>query len=190
MILTKAAKRNFVLFAAAFFLCGVLRVLFYQTDFTFCFSQIFCSALTLLWAITVRKRVTDDRLRSLMLWFAVSLLLHFILQILRYDLFDNSITAQQIETRNAYIAEETRIKQERTEVKTRNRLYERVSSLVKPQLEQIDALINAPEGLRQQRTCPDRRAESIYQAAQQYGAACSRRNADRGGTGVRCDGIP
>lgn len=54
--------------------------------------------------------------------------------------------AQQIETRNGYVAEETRIKQERTEVETRNRLYERVSAIVKPQLEQIDALVNAPEG--------------------------------------------
>lgn len=95
MILAKAAKRNIVLFSAAFFLCGVLRVLFYQTDFAFCFSQIFCCVLTLFWAITVRKRVTDDRLRSLMLWIAVSLLLHFVLQILRYDVFDNNITAQR-----------------------------------------------------------------------------------------------
>lgn len=95
MILTKAAKRNIVLFSAAFFLCGVLHVLFYQTDFTCCFSQIFCGVLTLFWPITVCRRVTDDRLRSLMLWIAVSLLLHFVLQILRYDLFGNSITAQR-----------------------------------------------------------------------------------------------
>ena len=47
MILTKAVKRNIVLFSAAFFLCGVRRVLFYQMDFTFCFSQIFCCVLTL-----------------------------------------------------------------------------------------------------------------------------------------------
>jgi len=53
---------------------------------------------------------------------------------------------QQIETRNAYIAEENRIKQERAELETRNRLYERVSCVVRPQLEQIDALLRAAEG--------------------------------------------
>ena len=95
MIFTKAVKRNIVLYLAAFILCGVLHVLFYRVDFTFCFSQIFCCVLTILWAITIQKRITDERLRSLMLWIAASLLLHFVLQILRYDLFDDSITAQR-----------------------------------------------------------------------------------------------
>ena len=54
--------------------------------------------------------------------------------------------SQQIETRNAYIAEENRIKQEQAELETRNRLYERVSSIVRPQIEKIDTLINTPEG--------------------------------------------
>ena len=53
---------------------------------------------------------------------------------------------QQIETRNAYIAQENRIKQERAELKTRNRLYERISGIVKPQLIEIDALLTAPGG--------------------------------------------
>ena len=55
-------------------------------------------------------------------------------------------TTQQIKTRNDYIAEENRIKQERAELESRNRLYERISCLVKPQLEQIDTLLGAPEG--------------------------------------------
>ena len=55
-------------------------------------------------------------------------------------------TTQQIKTRNAYIAEENRIKQERAVLETRNRLYERISYIVKPQLIEIDALLSAPEG--------------------------------------------
>ena len=52
---------------------------------------------------------------------------------------------QQIETRNAYLAEETRIRRERAELETRNRLYDNISRLVKPQLEQIDELLNSRE---------------------------------------------
>lgn len=53
---------------------------------------------------------------------------------------------QQIETRNAYIAEATRIKQERAEVENRNKLYDRVSEIAKPQLEQIDRLLDKQGG--------------------------------------------
>ena len=70
-MLLKATKRNTVFFVAAFFLCGVFRVLLHRVDFAYCFSQIFCSVLTVLWAITVQKRITDSRLRSLILLIAV-----------------------------------------------------------------------------------------------------------------------
>ena len=95
MLLTKAAKRNIALFFAAFLLCGVLHILLYGVDFTFCIVQLYCGVLTILWAISVRKRVIDDRLRSLMLWVAVCLFMHFGLQILRYDLFQGNITVQR-----------------------------------------------------------------------------------------------
>lgn len=95
MILTKATKRNIVFFVAAFLLCGVLRVLLHGMDFAICFSQLFCCVLTLFWAISVQKRISDSRLCSLMLWIAVFLLLEFILQICRYELFNEDITVQR-----------------------------------------------------------------------------------------------
>ena len=95
MLLTKAEKRNIILFVAAFLLLGVLRVLLSSRDFAISFSQILCSALAILWGITVRKRVTDKRLRSLMTGVAAFLLLQFILQFARYDLFYLSLTPQR-----------------------------------------------------------------------------------------------
>ena len=95
MILSKASKQNIILFAAAFLLCGLLRVLLYAKDFTFSFSSLFCGVLTILWAISVRKRVTDGRLQALMLWITVCLLLQFVLQILRYEMFSGQVTAQR-----------------------------------------------------------------------------------------------
>ena len=51
-------------------------------------------------------------------------------------------TIQQINARNAYLAEENRIRQERAELETRNRLYDSVSRIVRPQLDQIAARID------------------------------------------------
>ncbi len=53
---------------------------------------------------------------------------------------------QQIEARNAYLANETRVKKERAEIETKNRLYENISGIVKPQLERIETLLYSPEG--------------------------------------------
>ncbi|MBR4435391.1 MAG: hypothetical protein IKS90_04760 [Clostridia bacterium] len=95
MIVSKAIKRNIIFFAAAVFLCGVLHILLYQVDFALCFSQMFCCVLTILWAISVVKRVTNYKLRAMMLWVTVALLLLFLLQILRYSLLDGNITARR-----------------------------------------------------------------------------------------------
>ncbi|MCR4963000.1 MAG: hypothetical protein K6B40_03880, partial [Firmicutes bacterium] len=103
MILTKSSRRNIILFVLAFLLCGVLRNLLYRVDFAFAFSSIFCSALTILWIITIQKRVTDRRLRSLILWIAVFFLLHFLLQILRYDVFDGDINVRRYLWYSMYI---------------------------------------------------------------------------------------
>ncbi len=95
MLLTRAVKRNITLFVAAFLLLGVLHVLLYAKDFAISFSQLFGSALTLLWGVTVCKRITDGRLRSLMLGIAALLLLQFLLQLLRYDVFDGAVAASR-----------------------------------------------------------------------------------------------
>ena len=75
--------RATAVFAGAFLICGVLRVLTYHRDLCEGFSQWFCGVLLLLWAVTVRSRVTDRRLRRLLLGAAASLLLFLILQLFR-----------------------------------------------------------------------------------------------------------
>lgn len=95
MILSKSTKKNILLFLAAFLLCGFLHVFLYGTDFTFCISPIFGSAVVVLWTLTVRERIIDRRLRRIIQWIAVTLLLHFLLEVLRYDLFAGNITAQR-----------------------------------------------------------------------------------------------
>ena len=52
---------------------------------------------------------------------------------------------QQLETRNTYLAEENRIKREKAELETRNRLYDRISKIVHTQLSEIDDLLNDTE---------------------------------------------
>ena len=49
----------------------------------------------------------------------------------------------KIETRNAFIAEETRIKQEQSELEIKNHLYERITHVVRSQIEQIEGILNA-----------------------------------------------
>ena len=92
---TKAEKRNILLFTAAFLLLGVLRVLLYAKDFSIGFSLIFNSALSIFWGIAVRKRITDKRLRFLMMGVAAFLLLQFVLQFVRYNLLYRFITPQR-----------------------------------------------------------------------------------------------
>ncbi len=52
---------------------------------------------------------------------------------------------QQLKTRNAYLAEENRIKREKAELETRNRLYDRISKIIHTQLSEIDAMLNDTE---------------------------------------------
>ena len=49
-------------------------------------------------------------------------------------------TLQQIEARNAYLSEEAATKKEKAEIETRNRIYDNISHIVKPQLDRIDRL--------------------------------------------------
>ena len=57
----------------------------------------------------------------------------------------------QIEARNAYLAEENRIRQERAELETRNRMYDSIIRIVKPQFDQIDALLGGAESVPEKR---------------------------------------
>ena len=89
MILTRASKRYISLFLAIFFLCGIIHPFAVHLDFVYCFSSLVFGVLTIIWAITVQRRVVDDRLRLILMLCAACLLFHFFLQILRYDLISN-----------------------------------------------------------------------------------------------------
>lgn len=95
MILSNETKRNITLFVSAFLLLGILHVSLYYVDFTHCITTVFGSALVVLWAITVQKRITDRRLRHLMLWIAATMLFHFVLQFIRYDLVEEISVASR-----------------------------------------------------------------------------------------------
>lgn len=95
MILSKNTKWKIALFLAAFLLCGFLHVALYGTDFTLCISPIFSSAVVVLWILTIRERIIDTRLRRIIQGIAVTLLFHFLLEIFRYNLFSDNITAQR-----------------------------------------------------------------------------------------------
>ena len=69
MRLSKPVVRSIVLILGALMLCGVGHVLLFGVDFLECFPQFFCGVLTLIWAMSVQKRVTDPRLMRLLLNF-------------------------------------------------------------------------------------------------------------------------
>ena len=52
---------------------------------------------------------------------------------------------RQIESRNAYLREENRLKKERARVETRSRMYDRIMEALRPQTDQVDALLDAQE---------------------------------------------
>ncbi len=75
--------RSMALFAGLFLLCGALRLLTYNRDLFDGFSLLFCGTLLLLWTGSTQARVTDRRLRRLIIGTAASLLLFLISQIFR-----------------------------------------------------------------------------------------------------------
>lgn len=52
-----------------------------------------------------------------------------------------SETTEQIETRNEYLKTDISIKEERSKIDTRNRLYDNIAGIVKPQIEAVDNLL-------------------------------------------------
>lgn len=50
-------------------------------------------------------------------------------------------TVKKIDARNDYLSTESRIKQEKTEAETRNRIYDKITRVVRPQLDQIGVLL-------------------------------------------------
>lgn len=95
VIISRSSKRKFALFAAAVLLCGFLNVAFDGVNFTECFSRLYYGVLVLLWALSVQERITNARLRNLLLLIASQILLCSLLQAFRYRLFFNHMTVQR-----------------------------------------------------------------------------------------------
>ena len=55
------------IFFGAFLIGGLLHVALYGIDFFDCISQMYYSALALVWAVTIQKRVSDRRIRNRLL---------------------------------------------------------------------------------------------------------------------------
>ncbi len=81
------------LFTLAFLLGGFIHVIMGPWDFTSCIAQIYYSALVLVWAVTIDYRIVDRRVRHLMLLTAVLFMTAFFLQMCRYRVFEEFLTA-------------------------------------------------------------------------------------------------
>ncbi len=104
MYISRSAKRSILLFTAGFLLCGIVHLPLPGLDYTNCITQLYCSMLLLIWALSVQERVTDRRLRSLLLWAAGFVLLFFILQIIKYDLVSGDAEGERHTWYAYYIA--------------------------------------------------------------------------------------
>ena len=51
-------------------------------------------------------------------------------------------TASRLEARNAYLAEESRVRAEQAETRARNDIYDRITRVVRPQLDRVNALLD------------------------------------------------
>ena len=96
MPVSRSTKRMAVVFISAFLLCGVYRALLPTLPLTHGLIQLLCGSLTLIWMLTIQRRIIDRRLRGLMIAVAACLLLHFTLQIARYNLIQGTLTVSRI----------------------------------------------------------------------------------------------
>ena len=79
-----------ILFTMAFVLGGILRVTIGKLDFTIGLTRIYYCALALAWVATIRYRILDKRIQRLLIAMAFFLIMSFLLQIFRFNLFHES----------------------------------------------------------------------------------------------------
>ena len=79
------------IFFGAFLIGGLLHVALYGIDFFDCISQMYYSAMALVWAVTIQKRVSDRRIRNRLLVTVSLMLLMFMLQICSYKLLGEEL---------------------------------------------------------------------------------------------------
>ena len=80
-------KRVLLWLCAAYVVCGLLHVLLYDVPYLDGFSDCFCCILALVWALSVRKRVTQRQLRRLLIGAAYLMIVYICLQLCRFHLF-------------------------------------------------------------------------------------------------------
>lgn len=83
--MSNVSKRNVLMIGAALLLCGILHVLLYGVDFFLEFSRLFCAGVTAAWGNSVLKRVTDKRVRNILIAIVSAFLLYLLLQTINYN---------------------------------------------------------------------------------------------------------
>lgn len=91
------------IFFGAFLIGGLLHVALYGIDFFDCISQMYYSAIALVWAVTIQKRVSDRRIRNRLLVTVSLMLLMFMLQICSYKLLGEELNPRRYSWYGYYI---------------------------------------------------------------------------------------
>lgn len=91
-MLLKKEKYNFLPLAVIFLVGGILHVLLRNVDFTDCFSQIFFGCVVLLWGVSISERIINSKVRHILSYIILFMVIYFILQICKYRLFFNNRT--------------------------------------------------------------------------------------------------
>lgn len=82
--MTGIKKRVLAWLVASYLLCGLFHLLFYDVDYADGLSDCVCCVLALVWSLSVRKRVTQRPLRSLLIGIAYLLIVRICLQVCRF----------------------------------------------------------------------------------------------------------
>lgn len=88
-------KQVLGLLGASYVVCGLLHLLLYDVEYLDGFSDCFCCVLALVWAMSVRKRVTQRQLRRLLIWVACLLIVYLCLQLCRFLLLLRPLWARR-----------------------------------------------------------------------------------------------
>ena len=83
MAISRSARQMIFLFCVAVLICGIGHVVFYGLNLFDGYSQFFCCTLAILWALSIQRRITDRKLRDLLILAAAFFILFFLLQLAR-----------------------------------------------------------------------------------------------------------
>ena len=84
-------SRYITIFIVAFLIGGLLHIALWGIDFFDCISQMYYSAMAIVWGVTILKRVSDRRIRNRLLITTGLMLMMFMLQICSYKLLGEDL---------------------------------------------------------------------------------------------------